>query len=192
MTTSTPVFPAELCPRAADLDGTRIRPGALRRMVSGVVARQDVWAPQVRFDLAERYFTRLHRDELVEVWLICWEFGQDTLLHDHGGSVGAFAVASGALVEDYAADAGASRLRTRAHRAGDAVAFGTEYLHNLVNTDTTPAVTIHAYSRPLSAMNFYCWLDSGLHHLREIPCDSPEPATGDLEALAATARAARR
>jgi hypothetical protein len=39
-------------------------------------------------------------------------------------------------------------------------------------------------------MNFYCWLPTGLHHLREIPCDTPEPDTTVLEAEAAHLRAA--
>lgn len=185
MTTS---FAGELCPRPADVACGQVRPAALQRMVSDVAARPELWTPHVRFDLTERYFTRLHHDELFEVWLICWEFGQDTLLHDHGGSAGAFAVATGSLTEDHA-DRSAQRLHTRRHHAGGAVAFGPTYLHNLVNTDTTPAVTVHAYSRPLRSMNFYCWLPSGMHHLREIPCASPEPDTTHLERLAADVRA---
>jgi hypothetical protein len=184
-------LPGELRPGAAEFDGDRVRPAGLRRLAAAVVDRPELWADQVRFDLTERYFVRLHHEDRFELWLICWELGQDTLLHDHGGSVGAFAVARGALVEDHA-EAGARRLRTRSHRAGDSVAFGARYLHNLVNVETEPAITVHAYSRPLSTMNFYCWLPSGAHHLREIPCDSPEPDTADLELVAARTRAPGR
>jgi predicted metal-dependent enzyme (double-stranded beta helix superfamily) len=162
-------------------------PAQLRDLVTDFVARRDEWSAHVRFDLTERYFVRLHLDDDVEVWLICWDLGQDTLLHDHGGSVGAFAVASGRLVEDFG-DVGQDGLRTRRHSAGSAVAFGETYLHNLVNVGTEPAVSIHAYSPPLSSMNFYCWLPSGIHHLREVPCDTPEPDTTALEATAARLR----
>ncbi|MFE0026010.1 cysteine dioxygenase [Amycolatopsis sp. NPDC059021] len=185
--TRAPALPAGLRPSAADFDGIRVRPRALRRIVSAVAGRPAIWGPHVRFDLTERYFVRLHHDPRFEVWLICWELGQDTLLHDHGGSAGAFAVAGGTLLEDHA-EPTARRLRTRVHRTGDSVAFGTRYLHNLVNVATEPAVSVHAYSKPLRTMNFYCWLPSGAHHLREIPCDSPEPDTGDLEATAASLR----
>lgn len=163
------------------------RPAQLRDLVDDYVARRDEWSPRVRFDLTERYFSRLHLDSDVEVWLICWDLGQDTLLHDHGGSVGAFAVASGQLIEDHG-DTNQLGLRTRRHRAGDSVAFGQTYLHNLVNVGTEPAVSIHAYSPPLTAMNFYCWLPSGIHHLREVACDTPEPDTSALEATAARLR----
>ncbi|MEC3976095.1 cysteine dioxygenase [Amycolatopsis sp. H20-H5] len=195
MTTSNipnaPALPAKLLPSPAEFDGDQVRPDALRRIAAAVAARPESWASLVSFDLAERYFTRLHHDERFEVWLICWERGQDTLLHDHGGSVGGFAVARGTLVEDHAEPA-ARRLRTRSHRAGDSVAFGARYLHNLVNVATEPAITVHAYSRPLHTMNFYCWLPSGAHHLREIACASPEPDTADLERVAARTRALSR
>ena len=104
-------------------------------------------------------------------------------------SVGAFSVASGRLVEDFG-DIDRPGLRTRQHRAGDSVGFGRTYLHNLVNVGTEPAVSIHAYSPPLTSMNFYCWLPSGIHHLREVPCDTPEPDTTALEATAAALREA--
>lgn len=150
-----------------------------------------LWADRVRFDLTERHYERLHRTASVEVWLICWDIGQDTLLHDHGGSVGAFAVARGSLLEDHGSVGGAG-LRTRRHAEGASVGFGVDYLHNLVNVGTEPTVSIHAYSPPLRAMSFYCWLPTGMHHLREIPCDNPEPDTAALEAHAATLRRAAR
>lgn len=168
--------------------GERLRPAALRDIVSRVAETPALWSPHVRFDLAERYFVRMHHTDDFEVWLICWELGQDTLLHDHGGSVGAFSVATGSLVEDYG-DIRGDALRTRIHSAGASAAFGTTYLHNLVNVSVEPAVTVHAYAKPLRTMNFYCWLPSGAHHLREITCDSPEPDTTALEVAASRLRA---
>ena len=158
-------------------------------MVQEIAASPAEWSDSVRFDLYERFYSRLRLDASVEVWLICWDLGQDTLLHDHGGSVGAFAVARGALIEDFGAVHG-NGLTTRRHTAGDAVGFGVDYLHNLVNVGTEPTVSIHAYSPPLRAMNFYCWLPTGMHHLREIPCDTPEPDVGHLESEAAMLREA--
>lgn len=163
----------------------------LLRTVTRIAAAPEVWSRHVRFDLAERCYTRLHRDDDYEVWLICWELGQDTLLHDHGGSVGAFAVISGTLIEDYAMPNDPT-LRTRSLVAGSSATFGARYLHNLVNVATEPAVSVHAYSRPLRTMNFYCWLPSGAHHLREVACDCPEPDTTDLERVAGRLAAAHQ
>lgn len=146
----------------------------LKRLVERIAKSPEIWFASVRFDLSERYCSRLRREDDLEVWLICWDLGQDTLLHDHGGSSGAFAVPQGGLIEDYGAIA-APTLRTRRHVAGSAVAFGPDYIHNLVNVGLQPTVSIHAYSPPLRTMNFYCWLPTGMHYVREIPCDTPEP-----------------
>jgi Cysteine dioxygenase type I len=162
-------------------------PKELCAIVEEIAGSPAGWSNSVRFNLYERVYSRLHLDDAVEVWLICWDIGQDTLLHDHGGSVGAFAVARGSLLEDHGA-VHRTGLSTRRHRAGDTVGFGADYLHNLVNVGTEPTVSIHAYSPPLRAMNFYCWLPTGMHHLREIPCDTPEPEVGALETEAALLR----
>ncbi|GAB1509543.1 cysteine dioxygenase [Actinophytocola sp. KF-1] len=164
---------------------------ALRDLVREIAADPSEWAGQVRFDLTERFYLRLRRTDDVEVWLICWDIGQDTLLHDHGGSSGAFTVVRGSLFEDFGS-VDRPGLRTRRHAEGDTVGFGVDYLHNLVNVGTEPTVSIHAYSPPLRAMNFYCWLPTGMHHLREVPCDNPEPDTTALEAEAAQLREAVR
>jgi cysteine dioxygenase type I len=165
----------------------RMHPSELRTVVKRYANSPDSWSSAVRFDLHERFYSRLHLDERHEVWLICWDIGQDTLLHDHGGSVGAFTVASGSLLEDFGSVT-TTGLRTRRHATGAAVGFGEDYLHNLVNVSTEPTVSIHAYSPPLRTMNFYCWLPTGMHHLREIRCDSPEPDTTALEAEATRLR----
>ncbi|GAB3447989.1 cysteine dioxygenase [Actinophytocola sediminis] len=162
-------------------------PKELQATVKEISESPNKWSTSVRFDLNRRFYARLHVDDAVEVWLICWDIGQDTLLHDHGGSVGAFTVASGSLTEDH----GSVRhtgLATRRHVAGDTVGFGADYLHNLVNVGTEPTVSIHAYSPPLRSMNFYCWLPTGMHHLREIACETPEPDTTVLEAEATILR----
>jgi len=174
----------ELCRQfdAPSIPG-RYSPNELCAIVEEIAGSPARWSDSVRFDLAERCYSRLHLDVAVEVWLICWDIGQDTLLHDHGGSVGAFTVARGSLLEDFGS-VRRTGLATRRHRVGDTVGFGADYLHNLVNVGTEPTVSIHAYSPPLRVMNFFCWLPTGMHHLREILCDTPEPDVAALKAEA--------
>ncbi|GAC1402712.1 MAG: hypothetical protein NVSMB60_19480 [Mycobacterium sp.] len=47
----------------------------------------------------DRWFARLGGDDEFDVWLISWVPDRSTELHDHGGSLGALTVVSGALRE---------------------------------------------------------------------------------------------
>ena len=103
-----------------------------------------------------RWFTRLHADDELDVWLISWVPGHTTELHDHGGSLGALTVLSGALHE-YRWDG--DQLRRRRLDAGDQAAFPLGWVHDVVGAPTlaAPATTlsVHAYSPPLTAMSYY-------------------------------------
>ncbi|MFG2019098.1 cysteine dioxygenase [Actinomadura geliboluensis] len=138
MTTST----------SAPAAGALVTEGALAATAAALAENSAEWLARVRFDPQGRWYERLHRDGDREIWLISWLPGQSTGLHDHGGSRGAFAVALGALEER---DPGA--VRTVA--PGEVRAFGPEYVHEVRNTSAAPAISVHAYSPPLSAMNRY-------------------------------------
>jgi len=104
-----------------------------------------------------RWFTRLHADDELDVWLISWVPGHTTELHDHGGSLGALTVLSGALHE-YRWDG--DGLRRRRLDAGDQAAFPLGWVHDVVGAPiladpATPTLSVHAYSPPLTAMSYY-------------------------------------
>ena len=61
--------------------------------------RYDHLLPAGGVPTADRWFTRLHGDDEVDVWLISWVPGHATELHDHGGSLGALTLLSGSLNE---------------------------------------------------------------------------------------------
>lgn len=105
----------------------------------------------------DRWFTRLHGDDELDVWLISWVPERSTELHDHCGSLGALTVVSGALHETrWDGDA----LRRRRLEAGDQAAFPLGWVHDVVWAPETidlggPTLSVHAYSPPLAAMSFY-------------------------------------
>ena len=106
----------------------------------------------------DRWFTRLHGDDELDVWLISWVPDQSTELHDHGGSLGALTVVSGALAETrWDGD----RLRRRRLVAGDQAAFPLGWVHDVAwarrqtVTRGGPTLSVHAYSPPLTAMSYY-------------------------------------
>ena len=133
--------------------------------------------PYVRYDESERWHQRLYRDRRVDLWLISWLPAQGTQLHDHGGSAGAFTVLTGELSEAICHPAaGDARLVERVRRAGDGVGFGPHYVHDVRNLSDRPAVSVHAYSAPLTSMTYYdIDPDGTLSRLLTVATDDPEP-----------------
>jgi hypothetical protein len=72
--------------------------------------------------------------------------------HDHGGSRGAFTVLSGQLTERrWQGGVPADRVVG----AGEVVTVGSSVVHDVFCVGAGPAVSVHAYSPPLSSMGFY-------------------------------------
>jgi rhodanese-related sulfurtransferase len=143
----------------------------------------------VHADPQERWHVRLHCDEQVDVWLISWTQSQGTELHDHGGSAGAFTVVEGALVESVWSAGG---LRDSVRAAGETVAFGERYVHDVTNREVPVAVSVHAYSPPLTLMNFYEIEEGRLSRLASSWTDDPEipaPSYRSVDEMLAAARA---
>lgn len=127
----------------------------LAELVAGVAATSTLWAPVVRHDPDRRWYAPLLETSSVQVWLICWGREHALELHDHGDSAGAFTVVSGRLVEHAVERGQPDRLRRRDLGVGAARSFAPGYVHALSNPDPAPAVTVHAYSPPLSSMRSY-------------------------------------
>ncbi len=106
----------------------------------------------VVIDPDRRWYQRVRGDDHVDVWLISWATEQAAELHDHAGSLGALTVVSGELTESRWTPAG---LRSRTLRAGRSVGFPLGHVHDVANPSATPAVSVHAYSPPLTAMSYY-------------------------------------
>jgi rhodanese-related sulfurtransferase/mannose-6-phosphate isomerase-like protein (cupin superfamily) len=96
-----------------------------------------------------RWYERLYLGSDYDIWVISWLPGQSTGFHDHGDSSGAFVLATGALEEH--------RPGEPAHviNPGETCAFGPGYAHDVRNVSLAPAISIHAYSPPLTEMNEY-------------------------------------
>jgi len=145
----------------------------------------------VCYDQARRWHQRLYRDRRVDLWLISWLPSQGTQLHDHGGSAGAYTVLTGELAEaiyrpgvaprgwSQPAAGPGSTLIERRRPSGSGVGFGPHYVHDVRNLSATPAVSVHAYSPPLTVMNFYDVDEAGmLQKLASLPTEDPEPVLG--------------
>ena len=147
--------------RPGRLSPGRLSPDRLSEIVGALAARPEAWSRLVRFDAGRRWYQRLELADDHEVWLLSWLPGQATGLHDHGDAVGAFAVAQG-QVRERTVRAGGCQVRHLDVAQGGVRAFGSEHVHEVVNAFAGPAVTVHTYSPPLTAMRRFELTESGL------------------------------
>lgn len=129
----------------------------LTRIDHARLARAYASGPlEPRFDAKERWYARLAAEPDHEAWLLTWLPGQETDLHDHGGSAGAFTVVSGVLTEQTVVSSGGGLwLAGRPLDAGLTRQFGPRHVHRIRNTGEVPAVSVHVYGPALSTMNKY-------------------------------------
>ena len=155
-------------------------PGELVAFTQFLAREVRAGAHIVDFDPERRWHRRLYRDGRVDVWLISWLPEQGTQLHDHGGSAGSFTVVQGALSEAVLAYNGAQggTLRERRHGTGATVGFDGRHVHDVRNLDADRAVSIHAYSPPLTSMTFYDLERGRLVPFAQLDTDDPEIVPG--------------
>ncbi len=153
--------------RSASQAGRLLGARQLADVVRRVAASQAEWLTRVRLNPAGRWYEQLQTDDSHEIWIISWLPGQETGFHDHGGASGAFTVVLGTLQESrVAGGVTAAHVLAQPVGAGATRSFGPRYIHNVRNTDASSlAVSVHAYSPPLSAMTRYELTQSGLVRL---------------------------
>jgi len=157
-------------------------PEELANIVS-LFASSEGWLDRVRLRAGHRWYERLYQGPDHDIWVISWMPGQSTGFHDHGESSGAFVVATGVLQEHRPGD------QPLVIPAGKSRAFGPDYAHDVRNVSLAPAVSIHAYSPPLTDMNEY-ELDGNLLVLRERASERAEKLA--RESHAQTSKSADR
>ena len=149
-------------------------PEELVNIVS-LFASSNKWLERVRLRADHRWYERLYQGPDHDIWVISWMPGQSTGFHDHGESSGAFIVATGILEEHRPGD------QPLVISSGKSRAFGPNYAHDVRNVSLAPAVSIHAYSPPLTDMNEY-ELNGNLLVLRERASEQAEKLAPELHA----------
>lgn len=139
-----------------------------RAALEGLLQHRETLLEYVDFEEHTRWYWRLPARWLpvsgVEVWLLSWLPGQESRLHDHGGSSGAFAVLLGDLDETVVTPDG---MNARDHRwqRGTLRSFGVDHIHRVGNDGARPAVSLHAYRPALSRMRRFARFPGGLREL---------------------------
>jgi len=169
----------------ASLPARYLDKGELAEIVQELAASPDAWSEQVgRSSQGHRYYASIHRDEYVDVWLICWSRGNDTGWHDHDISSGAVRVVHGELIESCPRIGGAHASSVVSE--GGSVCFGPDHIHRLT-AEADETMSLHAYSPPLWRLGQY-WIDDfgimrrvSVSYAEELrPLDSPERVAEQL------------
>ena len=142
-------------------------------LIRSVAENPAIWLPRVRFRDQERWWTRLHSDDRVDLWLITWPVGTGTDLHDHGDSAAAFTVLDGRL-DEVRPDPTTGELVVTHLDASDHSIVEPGAVHDVRSPGPQRAVSIHAYSPPLSTMRFYEQAGSQLRITKTVDTDQPE------------------
>lgn len=130
-----------------------LTPAQLEDFIRTLAATPERWEQHIRHDSTERVYEVIWEDDDVNAWVICWRENNDTGFHDHDRSAAAITVVQGSILEE--------RLRVDGppqgaiHRAGDTVTVPPTAIHRVLHAGTGPAITIHAYSPPLTATGAY-------------------------------------
>ena len=129
-----------------------LEPTELRDLVDELARQPAAWQEHVAFPDGRRHYVSLHRDDFVDVWLLCWTREDDTGWHDHDVSSGAVRVVSGTLTESSPCIGGEPVVRLVP--AGEVLSFGPDHIHRLGGA-AEHSVSIHAYSPPLWRLGQY-------------------------------------
>jgi Cysteine dioxygenase type I len=148
-------------PRARPRRGCVWAPHELLTLVKWSAAQLPTAFQPPQLALGHRHYELLDRTGDYELWVIHWPQDGGLVLHDHGGSTGAFYVTAGVL-EETSTSPTARSLRRRLVLPGGGQSFGPDYVHSVVNPSMALATSVHAYSPPLSSMTFYARSSSGL------------------------------
>ena len=159
----------ERLPRSRTLD-----PSGLLAVAEELAARADLWGDLVRHDDDRRVYVRIHRDEVLDAWLICWSGSQDTGLHDHDLSSGAVRVVDGTLTEDRLV-MGEPGVVSTEHAGGDGFSFDSSRIHDVRNGGAGASVSLHLYSPPLERMGYYEIAADGCLARRNAPAPEELP-----------------
>jgi mannose-6-phosphate isomerase-like protein (cupin superfamily) len=144
---------AEPEPEPAGPDGAPLAPAQLERFAAALAADPARWRHLVRHERDTRVYEQIFGDERVNAWLICWSDNQDTGFHDHDESAGGIAVIAGRVREERLVIGSPALVRKLS--AGACFNVPASAIHRVLHAGTEPAVTIHAYSPPLTRMGAY-------------------------------------
>jgi quercetin dioxygenase-like cupin family protein len=149
----------------------------LQRFATALADAPERWRHFVRHADDARVYEQIWDDEDVNAWVICWSEDQDTGFHDHDDSAAAIMVIDGQVREERLRLGAAPEARLGG--AGTTLVVPPTAIHRVLHAGRGPAVTIHAYSPPLTRTGAYRVGPAGELERSSLPYDEQlraEPA----------------
>ena len=128
----------------------------LERFVARLAAEPWRWRHLVRHEHDVRVYEQIAAEEDVNAWLICWSEDADTGFHDHDVSGAAITVVSGSV---------------REFEAPQRFNIPPNAIHRVIHAGEQPAITLHAYSPPLTRMGAYTVGPQGELERQALTCE---------------------
>lgn len=151
---------------------------ALYGLVARLAIDSALLAPHIHFKATGYSRNVLYRDERFEAICLCWEPGQTSSVHNHGGSYGVIYVYEGALQVDtfrrvddgsQPGEADLAAMVTLHAPAGALMLDRVGSIHKLSNPHHETrrrTVSLHFYAGPLDTMEVF---DPATRHVRSVP-----------------------
>lgn len=132
----------------------RVASDILAAIAAGLALSPTSVGVELQGDGARRYARLLHTAGY-DAWLVEWDPAAELGLHDHGGSIGAFHVVEGALIEAYSDLTLPHPIEHLRVPAGGGRHITASRVHRVWNPGPGTAVSVHVYSPPLTTMTFF-------------------------------------
>ena len=154
----------EMLAHVAEMPREALTEDVLYQLVSHLRIDSALMAPYIQFQEAHYARNVLYRDDKFEAICLCWEPGQGTAVHNHGGSYGVVYVFEGALTVDAyqrvddESDPDRAELQcvvTCHSPAGTLLLDRVGSTHRLVNRGDRKAISLHFYAGPLDTMELF-------------------------------------
>jgi cysteine dioxygenase len=131
----------------------------MQEILKQVAISQDEMDCHGRFNADDYARNLVYRDEIVEIFLICWKSGQRSLIHDHGESFGGVKIVRGILTEtlfERAPNGMIKAVSSLDYKPLDIQIEEPVTIHQVSNLQAgNPTISLHIYVPPLKKMNIY-------------------------------------
>lgn len=130
--------------------------------ICGWLAEAEITEEEIqpyRHFQTEKYArNRIFSNAFVEILILAWLPGQETLIHDHNGSHGVVRIFEGTITETKYTFDESGKIQIGSDQnvsAGMLAGVGEPDIHKLGNEGAEKAISIHVYAPPLKGMNIY-------------------------------------